>query len=283
MPLQWPVSIHEALTHREVMMGNSRYITAAGAVFCAVTAGACSDTTGPAGADQLAVVSFAAVTPAPGQGATEGGSLELTGTNGTLRIDEMHIIVAEFELKRADDDVCVDGADDDDCEEFEAPPAFVDVPLDGSGVLAVQHTVPADTYRRFEFEIEDLDDDEDDPVVAQQIAALRAQIRAQFPEWPAEASMLVIGSFTPTGGEAVPFRVYFEAEIEIEMDLVPPVVIDGSDGAASFTVRIDPAVLFRNSDGTLRNIAELDYARTGSVVEFEVELENGISDIEFDD
>lgn len=263
-------------------MGN-RYISAAGIVFCAFAAGACGDATGPSGADQLAAVRFAAVTPAPGEGTAQGGSLELTGSNGTLRIDEMHIIVAEFELKRANDDLCEGDADDDTCEEFTAPPAFVDVPLDGSGVLAVQHTVPADTYRELEFEIEDLDDDEDNPVVAQQIAALRTQIRAQFPDWPADASMLVIGSFTPTGGEPVPFRVYFEAEIEIEMDLVPPVVIDGSGGAASFTVRIDPGLLFRTSNGTVRNIAELDYTRTGQVVEFEVELENGISEIEFDD
>lgn len=263
-------------------MWNCGNVRAIGAVLCAFAVGACDDATGPEGSNQVAV-RFAAVTPAPSQGSVEAGSLELTGSNGTLRIDEMHIIVAEFELKRDDDDMCDDDLDDDDCEEFEAPPSFVNVPLDGSGVIAVQSRVDADTYREFEFEIEDLDDDEDNPADAQQIAALRAQIRAQFADWPDDASMLVIGTFTPTGGEAIPFRAYFEAEIEIEMDLVPPVVIDGSGDEPSFTVRFDLNTLFRNGDGSVRNLANVDFDQTGQVIEFEVEIEDGITEIEFDD
>lgn len=259
-------------------MTERRFALAAGAVLCVLAAGACSDTTGPENGDRVAV-RFAAVTPAPAQGSVQAGSLELTGSNGTLRIDEMHVIVAEFELKR-DDDVCDDlPGDDDDCEEFEAPPAFLDVPLDGSGVIAVRHTVPAGTYHELDFEIEDLEDDEDSSAKAQQIAVLRAQILAQFPDWPQDASILVIGSFTPVGGDAVPFRVYFEAEVEIEMHLVPPVVIDGTGVDPEFTVRIDPNMLFRNSDGTVRNLSLL----TGQLVEFEIEIENGISEIDFDD
>lgn len=263
-------------------MIDRRLTSAAGAALCVLAASACADSTGPEDADRVAV-RFASVMPAPAQGSVEGSSLELTGSNGTLRIDEMYFIVAEFELE-GDDAVCDDDFGDDDCEEFEAPPAFLDVPLDGSGVIAVQHTVPAGTYRKLDFEVEDLDDDdEDDSAKAQQIAALRAQILAQFPDWPRDASVLVIGSFTPTGGQATPFRVYFEAEIEIEMDLVPPVVIDGTGTSPAFTVRIDPNMLFRNGDGTVRNLAPLDFTLTGQVIEFEVEIENGVSEIEFDD
>lgn len=268
-------------------MFDQRWSGAAGAALCVLTAGACGDTTGPENAAQVAV-RFAAVTPAPVQGSVDGSSLELTGSNGTLRVDEMYFIVAEFELERdgglCDDDFDDDDFDDDDCDEFEAPPAFLDVPLDGSGVIAVQHVVPAGTYRELDFEIEDLDDDdEDDSSKGQQIAALRSQILAQFPDWPQDASMLVVGSFTPTGGDAIPFRVYFEAEIEIEMDLNPPVVIDGTGDSSAFTVRIDPNMLFRNGDGSVRNLAPLDFTTTGQVIEFEVEIENGISEIEFDD
>lgn len=263
-------------------MIDRRLTGAAGAALCVLAASACGDTTGPENADRVAV-RFAAVTPGAAQGSVEGSSLELTGSNGTLRIDEMYFIVAEFELE-GDDDVCDLNLNDDDCQEFEAPPAFLDVPLDGSGVIAVQHTVPAGTYHELDFEIEDLDDDdEDDSAKAQQIAALRSQILAQFPDWPRDASMLVVGSFTPTGGAAIPFRVYFEAEIEIEMDLIPPVVIDGTGSSPAFTVRIDPDMLFRNGDGTVRNLAPLDFTLTGQVIEFEVEIENGVSEIEFDD
>lgn len=261
------------------MMGSrSRYL-GAGPVLCVLAAAACGDTTGPDGVDQVEV-RFAAVSSAA---ATQDGSLEVTGSNGTLRIDEMHMIVAEFELKRTDDAACVGDDDDDDCEKFEAPPSFLDVPLDGSGVIAVRQMVPAGTYRELEFEVEDLDDDEDNPVEAQQIAELRAQIRAQFPDWPDDASMLLVGSFTPTGGDPIPFRVYFEAEIEVELDLIPPVVIGAGGGEPVFTVRIDPELLVRNSDGTVRNLAEIDFDATGRVIEFEIEIENSITEIEFDD
>lgn len=257
-----------------------RRLTGAGAALCVLAASACGDATGPEDSNRVAV-RFAAVIPAPAQGSVVGSSLELTGSNGTLRIDEMYFIVAEFELE-GHDDACNDDWNDD-CEEFEAPPAFLDVPLDGSGVIAVRHTVPAGTYHKLDFEVEDLDDDdEDDSAKAQQIAALRSQILAQFSDWPRDASMLVVGSFTPNGGDATPFRVYFEAEIEIERDLVPPVVIDGT-GSHAFTVRIDPDMLFRNGDGTVRNLAPLDFTLTGQAIEFEVEIENGISEIEFDD
>lgn len=95
--------------------------------------------------------------------------------------------------------------------------------------------------------------------------------------------MLAIGTFTPTGGAPVPFRVYFEAEVEIEMDLVPPVTVTDDGSGATFTVHIDPALWFKRADGTVMNLAALDYDATGSVVEFEFEMENGFTEIEFDD
>jgi hypothetical protein len=190
----------------------------------------------------------------------------------------------EFELKRVDDDNCVE--EDHSCERFRAGPAFLDVPLNGSSVIAVEQAVDTGTYRRLEFEIEDLDDldeDEDDGVQRQQIVAIRSAVRAQFADWPTDASMLVVGSFTPTGGTAIPFRVYFDAEIEVEKLLDPPVVIDAAATNPSFTVQIDAGFLFRNGDGSVRNLALLDFGATGSVIEFEVEIENGISEIEYDD
>ena len=256
-------------------------IAAAAVLLGALTAGACEDSTGPGVRDQVSV-RFAAVQPSPAAGTVSDGSLVMTGTNGTLQIDSLFLVVDDFELKRLNDDNCDDVVDHESCEKFEAPPSFVNVPLDGTSEIAVRQQVPAGTYREFEFEVEDLDDDEENPVKAQQIAALRNQIRAQFPDWPKDASMLVVGTFTPTGGAPVAFRTYFEAEIEVEMDLVPPAVIDSAGGAPSFTVRIDPTLFFRNGNGTVLNLAALNFSTTGQVVEFEVEIENGITEIEFD-
>ena len=267
-------------------MRNGRPILTTLATVAALGTAACDDTTGPGQGTQVTVAfsgatSSAATAPAATGSALTTRDVSVGGTNGTLVIEELRIIVAEFELERLNDDDCV--GDDDACEEFEAPPAFVNVPLDGGQVVAVTAFVEPDTYDELEFEIEDLDDDEEDPVKAQQIEALLAQIRAEFPDWPREASMLATGTFTPTGGAPVPFRVYFEAEVEIEMDLVPPVTVTDDGSGATFTVNIDPARWFTRSDGSVMNLAALDYDATGSVVEFEVEIEDGFTEIEFDD
>lgn len=267
-------------------MRNGRRILTTLTAVAALGAAACDDTTGPGQGAQVAVAfgaTTSAVSAAPAQTGSmlRTGDASIGGTNGTLVIEELRIIVAEFELERVSDDDCVDG--NDACEKFEAPPAFVNVPLDGGQTVAVTAFVDPDTYDELEFEIEDLDDDEEDPVKAQQIEELMNDIRAQFPDWPREASMLAIGTFTPTDGDPMPFRVFFEAEVEIEMDLVPPVTVADDGSGATFTVSIDPALWFKRFDGTVMDLAALDYDATGTVVEFEVEIENGFAEIEFDD
>ena len=249
---------------------------------------ACDETTSPAGSEQVAVAfagggSALAASSAGGMRALLAQPMSIEGTNGTLVIEDLRIIVAEFELERITDDGCTNLEDDDACEKFEAPPAFVDVPLDGGQVVAVTAVVDPDTYDELDFEIEDLDDDEEDPVKAQQIEELMTAILAEFPDWPREASMLVTGTFTPTGGAPQAFRVYFEAEVEIEMELNPPVTVTDDGTGATFTVNIDPSFWFSNPDGTVRNLAELDYDATGAVVEFEVEIEDGFTELDFDD
>lgn len=265
-------------------MMSARLTTALGVLLASAGALACDDGAGPGTGVPVSIAFSGSGTVAaePATGSYLGPrAVDIGGTNGTLTIDELRVIVAEFELERLNDDDCA--VDDDACEEFEAPPAFVNVPLDGGQTLVVTARVEPDTYDEMEFEIEDLEDDEDDPVKAQQIAQVRNEILAEFPDWPREASMLVVGTFTPTNGDPVPFRVFFEAEVEIEMDLVPPVTITDDGAGAVFTINIDPALWFRNPDGTVRNLALLDYDETGQVVEFEVEIENGFAEIEFDD
>ena len=250
----------------------------------AMTAAACSDSTGPGGTQQVRIAFSAGGTQAAlaGSGASLlGDEIVLQGTNGTLVIQDLRVIVSEFELDRVSDDACA-VEDDDSCESFEAPPAFVDVPLAGGQAVVVTGPVAPDTYDELEFEIEDLEDDEEDPAKAQQISNLLATIRGQFADWPRDASMLVTGTFTPTGGQPIPFRVYFEAEVEIEMALNPPVTVtEGTAG--TFTVTLAPELWFRSGGGTVMNLAALDYAATGKVVEFKFEMEDGFTEVEFDD
>lgn len=239
---------------------------------------ACSDPSGTA--DQVGVeVAFA--TTADGAGAVADGQLVIGGSNGTLTIDDLRVIVDRFELRREDDDDCIE--EDHSCERFSAPPLFIDVPLAGGSTVAVTQPVEPDTYRRLKFEIEDLDDDETSPERAALIAQLLADVRAEFPDWPREASMLVTGTFTPTGGDPQAYRVYFEAEVEVRMELDPPAVVTDDGNGATFTVMLDPALWFMRTDGTVRNLAVLDFDVTGDVEEFEIEIRDGFAEIEFDD
>jgi hypothetical protein len=274
-------------------MLSHRVIAASCLAFTALAA--CSDSATGGGSDARVQLRFGVAGGQAQQSAASfqaGGTdrLVLTGTNGTLAIDDIRLVVAEFELD-GDDDVNRCGAsssilgsgsgsdddddddrrsgdDSDDCEDFDAGPLFVDLPLTGGTVAVGAGDVPAGRYDEVEFEVEDLDDDEENPAEAQRIAQLRQQILAQFPDWPRDASMLVVGTFTPTGGAARPFRVFIEAEIEIELDLDPPLSV-GEGATGSLDVTLDPATLFRNGANVL------DLSTAGSRFELEVEIENG--------
>ncbi len=257
----------------------------------AAFATACGDSTGVGDPASVALnfkVSTSAAAPAQGPATVNGPArsshpqLVLQGTNGILTIDEIRLIVAEVELD-GDDDACEDTVDaSDDCAEFEAPPRFLNLPLDGSPVEAFVGLIPPNTYDELEFEIEDLEDDEDDTEFAAEIAVLRQEILDEFPDWPRDATGLVVGSFQNNDGDVVSFRVYLEAEIEIERDLVPPLVV-GEDGAApDLTVDIRPDIWFGRSDGSVLELHLWDYDATGDLLEFEVEMEDGFTEIEFD-
>lgn len=231
-----------------------------------------------------------AVTGAGGPFASLSGAAQLDpieGTNGTLEIDDVRLIVSELEFE-GDDDACeTEGSDD--CAEFEAGPSFVDLPLDGSPFTVGTDDVDPGFYDEFELEVEDLEDDEDDAAEAAAIDSLRNFIAQNFGEWPAEASAFVAGTFTPVATEATPnpdprpFGVFLEAEIEVEMDLAPPLSIDESGASREVTVLLDPAMWFRRADGSVMDLSQFDFETTGSVREFEVEMEDGFVSVEHDD
>lgn len=198
--------------------------------------------------------------------------LTVTGANGTLRIDDLRMVVAEFELE-GDDDVnrCDETAGAaDDCEDFDAGPMFIDLPLTGGSVPVGSGNVPAGTYKEVEFEVEDLDDDEENAAERARIDQLRGQILAQFPDWPRDASLLVVGTFTPTGGAPQAFRAFVEAEIEIETELSPRLVV-GEGESRSVDVMLDPAAIFRSGANVL------NLAQPSGRSELEIRIENGFS------
>jgi hypothetical protein len=152
----------------------------------------------------------------------------------------------------------------------------LDVPLDTTDVVPlVASRIPPATYDEFEFEGEAVDIEDDDD----ELQALRDQIREDFPNWPGDASMVVVGTFTPEGGTPQEFTTYFEAEIEVERELDPAIEVTGEGFSRRLTVELDPTRWFSRSDGTVQDLTQ----NNGELAELEVEFEDGVAEIEVDD
>lgn len=249
------------------------------------TAG-CSDSTGPSGSLAVRMSIAGAALPAPGV-SLNVLDVDVPGSNGTLTITRLAVVVNEFELEgpdlECDDD---DGPTAGDCEdegEFEAGPFFVDVPVDGTPLTIANDDIPEGTYTAFEFEVEDfeLDDDSDDEDGAKILALLEDIRDNAVADWPTEASLLVEGSFTPTAGSAVDFRVFFAAEVEIERSIQPPLVLAAGD-AKTVDIALHVDEWFALPDGSVIDLSQFDFAATGEVVEFELEFDDGV-EVEYDD
>ena len=198
-------------------------------------------------------------------------SLDVSGTNGVLTLDAIHLVVDEFKLGRVEGACEAPNGEGDACENFEAPPFFVEVPLDGDDVGVVSQAVPADTYVALKFETKAPKDD----------GSLLVEIRVEFDDWPEDASALVMGTFTPLMDDPISFRVFFDAEVKVELEFDPPFeVTEGDDQAV--TVFVDPAIWFANPDDSVVDLSAFDFDETGEVVKLEVKFEDGFTKVEVD-
>lgn len=240
---------------------------------------ACDGATAPEGAREVAVRfqpasgsgASAAMTPSASRSpapdasfdhAGGAGSITLTGSNGTLVIEDLRLIVSEIELERTEG-ACLSELDDDDCEKFEGGPFLVNV-LDGSMVDVVTAIVPAGTYTEFEFEVENLDlDGDDDSTERQAKEAILTELRQTYTAFPSRGSMVAHGTF-----DGEPFTVYFDAEIEVEREFFTPFRVP-DDGA--IIVELDPAAWFQLGSQVFD-----PRPYDGQTLEFELELESGI-------
>lgn len=269
------------------------------AVAAAAGLAACESSTGPSSGSTVSIgfraassasASMSDVSAERSVSPGVSAAVEYSGTNGTLSVDSAHIVVSEFELSRAgvdcdDDDPEGSEGDDDDCEEFESGPKFIGLPLDGGTTVTVSQQVPAGTYEELEFEVDDLEDDDDDGEEHRAEQDLLQEIRSQFENWPHEASVRVTGTFTPADqdSEPRPYTAYFEAEIEVEREFESPLVIEDDADDKSVTVTVDPSAWFELPDGTVVDLSRFDYESTGRVAEIEIEMEDGFTEVEFED
>jgi hypothetical protein len=196
--------------------------------------GTCDDTTGP---DEDIRFTFSVVVPQDGnlanpgeQGPSQSSLPQSDGTH-TLVLDRVEMVIKEVELKRISDDDCDDlsGTDHDACEAFEVGPILLDLPLDGSVAQVVASEVPPDTYDELEFDVHKPDDD----------TPADLQFLQQNPGFK-DVSIRVEGSFD---GESFVFLQ--DLNEERELDLIPPLVVEGGFGTVNLTLELDVSSWFR--------------------------------------
>ncbi|HSG47037.1 MAG TPA: hypothetical protein VLA43_04380 [Longimicrobiales bacterium] len=202
--------------------------------------GACDDSTGPDGAARLSL--SVALAPSTQVAAAQTGAYPLAraetyddGSN-VLVLDRVALVLEEIELERLFDDDCdlIEG-DDDACEEFEAGPFLLELPLDGSVDQVLAIDVPADTYDELEFELDRPDDDDQ---------AERDFVLAH-PEFD-RVTIRVEGTWN---GEPFVFTTDMEAEQELELN--PPLVVAADSGPVNLTLSLDVSGWFRDGSGNL--------------------------------
>lgn len=216
--------------------------------------------------------------------AQQGDTLTIVGNNGTLKIADIHFIVDDFELEKAEEECkTLEGKKEETCEEFEKSLFFVDLPLaNDSTYNLVAAPVKKGVYTELEFEIDDLDlDEEEDSAEVEQKKALLAEIQQQFMHWPESASMAISGVFKSNRGQVTEFTTYAEAEVSIETQFEQPLKI--KDGINKrITININPEKWFVRTDGTVVNLANYDYSLTDELLNLEVKIENGFHSPEID-
>ena len=186
------------------------------AALAAATLAACGDNGGPAtsGDSPLSFnLATRAVPAAAGTAALAAPESYNDGAGNVLVFDRVQLVLREVELENdVQEDACELAGGSDDCAEVEIGPFLVDLPLGTPGAArAFSADVPAGTYDEVKFKIREADDDAED-----------AAFRAAHPDF-VNVSVRAEGSYN-----GVPFVYVSRLEAELELDLVPPLVVNGT-------------------------------------------------------
>ena len=161
----------------------------------------------------------------------------LVDTQGnTLIVASAEIVLREIELKAVEVPNCDVDPEPEGCEEFEAGPVLVSLPLEPGAQALVAIEIPSGTYSEMEFEVHKVTSgDPADQVFLQGNPAF------------VDKSMRVIGTFNGSV-----FEYTSDLNVEQKLDLQPNLVIGtGQTGATNVTILIDVDDWFRDSVGNL--------------------------------
>lgn len=172
--------------------------------------------------------------PAAAPGLFAAG-LELDDGVNTLVIESADMVLKKIEFEHVSTSGCDSESSDDDCEEFEAGPYLVDLPLDGSITRELEATVPPGTFDEIEFEIHSPDDDTPEDL----------DFRSRNPDF-ADISIRVTGTYNDAA-----FEYTTEMDSEQEIHLTSPLVVTPGSGPVNVTLTVDISTWFVAPGGTL--------------------------------
>lgn len=210
------------------------------AVLVAAAYVACDDSTGPRGSVPLSL-SF---TTAPPLGGASPALMDVTIAEGgnTLVIRGAEFVLREVEFERTEAVADCDVPEGEDtCEEVEAGPFLVGLPLSGSPqevpVVVLETSIPEGSYDEVEFDVHKLGGG--DPVL----------IDAAGEAFPTDVSIRVGGTWDDGSGP-VGFTFTSDLDEEQEYAFSPPIV---ADAVNNVTLRVDVRSWFRDASGALIN------------------------------
>ena len=187
------------------------------------------DSSAPGGSGQI---SFNVATQASGSAAARPATAPdsmVDGGGNVLVLSSVELVLRDIEFKRENHDSCDSlSTNDDGCEEFDAGPILVDLPLNGNVSHEFSVAVDQGTFDELELRVHTPEDDGDD----------RDRIfLAAHPELR-DVSIRVTGTFN---GSA--FTFVSDLNADQELALSPPITVSGQSDV-SVTLRVDTSRWF---------------------------------------
>jgi hypothetical protein len=158
-----------------------------------------------------------------------------SGAN-SITISKVQVVLARIELSPSG--TCATTTGENDCDELQAGPVLLDLPVDGTTKVVLDGTVPAGTYSALQAKLDAVTADDDESGVD---AFLKAH-----PEFKG-ISVQVTGVFTDANSQTHNFTFTSGAEAELEASFQPPVTVGAS--TSNLTINIDVASWFTDAAG----------------------------------
>jgi hypothetical protein len=180
-------------------------------------------------------ISLSITTRSPTASTPSAGIQIGTGAN-SLTINHAQVVLSRVELSPSGS--CATAGEKDDCDELQAGPALVDLPVDGTTKVVLDGVVPPGSYTALRAKLDAVTPDEDEPGVSAFLVA--------HPDWKG-ISVKVTGVFTDAKNQTHDFTFTSEADAEIAAAFQPAITV--AAGTSNITVSVDVASWFKDETG----------------------------------